>query len=132
MASGSQETDSTNFLLEYPLWGFGGVFTLMQLKRKSRPAPRLRVNVKSPAVAPIVSEPTLTTFIEPARECSTAPGATQRLLWYFEDRRGFWRVGQLIASQMIKRGQQKGRTLLEIQGALNRRLTRYSDEVKWE
>jgi hypothetical protein len=103
------------------------VFTVMTIERKSRRAPRLRVDVKSSVVAPIVSEP-----IEPARTCTTVPGATRRLLWYFESRGGFWRVGLLIASRTPTRGRQKGRTLLEIQGALNRRVTRYSDEVKWE
>jgi hypothetical protein len=104
----------------------------MRTNRKQIRSPRFLVVDKSPAVAPIVSEPTLATSSEPARECSTAPGATQRLLWYFEDRGGFWRVGHLIASKTAKRGKQKGRTLLEIQGALNQRVSRYIEEVKWE
>jgi hypothetical protein len=134
MGSGSKRTDSNHEFLAgiFTVAAQAGVFTLMAKEQKSRRAPRLRVDVKSSAVAPIVPEPNSATSIEPARKCSTAPGATQRLLWYFEDRGGFWRVGQLVDSQTAKRGRQKGRTLLEIQGALNRRVTRYSDEVKWE
>jgi hypothetical protein len=86
---------------------------------------------KSPAVAPIVSGPTLATSIEPARKSTTVPDATRRLLWYFEGRGGFWRVGQLIGSRTATRGRQKGRTLLEIQGALNRRVSCYIEEIKW-
>jgi hypothetical protein len=112
--------------------GLASVFTSMKLKRKHPRVPRSLGSGKPPALAPRVSHTNSTTSIEHARECTTAPDATRRVLWYFEDRGGFWRVGQLIASQMVKRGQQKGRTLLEIQCALNRRLTRYSDEVKWE
>jgi hypothetical protein len=59
------------------------------------------------------------------------PEATQRLLYYFDDRGGFWRLGRLMSSHTVTRGRHKSAVILTIATVLNRQVTRNIDEIKW-
>jgi hypothetical protein len=80
-----------------------------------------------------VNAPTtnLTSYPEPVPACPPAPNTAQALVKYFDERKGFWRYGRLLASRTLRRGRQKGQTILLIETALHQHVTRNGDEVEW-
>jgi hypothetical protein len=93
-------------------------------RRRSRNPPNskdgIRAGNRFPSCRTIDSPDSL----PPVRE------APQDLVRYFDDHHGFWRIGRLISSRTVKRGQHKGRVILTIESMLHQRLTLDSEEVE--
>jgi hypothetical protein len=107
------------------------VLPLMHVAQKTPRAPRLPAGRESSALAVSISNPNLAGALVATPEDAPTLEAAQRLVQYFDDRGGFWRVGHLIASRTVTHGRHKGQVILTIATVLNRRVTRNGDEVKW-
>jgi hypothetical protein len=103
----------------------------MKKLRKHPRAPRLPADRRSSALSISLANPDLTTPLKPTPEDATTLKATQRLVHYFDDRGGFWRLGRLMCSHTVTRGRHKGQVILTIATVHNRQVTRNGDEVKW-
>jgi hypothetical protein len=115
----------------FPVAALLTVFLFMQLAKRSFRTPRSPIDRESSAVAVIAPNTNLTTSNKVARACTPALNAPQSLVKYFDERGGFWRVGRLLSSRKVNRGRQKGQTILTIDSALHRMVTRNADEVEW-
>jgi hypothetical protein len=107
------------------------VFLLMQLAKRNVRTPRLPIGHQSSALAVNAPTTNLTSYPEPVPACPPAPNTAHAPVKYFDDRKGFWRYGGLLASRTLKRGRQKGQTILLIETALHQHVTRNGDEGEW-